>query len=64
MVSTTNVFFGSRLPRATTLSEEIMANEDHEIPLPEPPSVLQLEELQQISAPQILGTYQGQFVSG
>ena len=64
VVSTTNVFFGSRLPRATTPSEEIMANEDHEIPLPEPPSVLQLEELQHISAPQILGTYQGQFVIG
>ena len=60
VLSRTNVFFGSRLPRAKRPSKEIIANEDHGIPLPEQPSLLQLEELRHISAPQILGTYQGQ----
>jgi hypothetical protein len=62
VVSTTNVFFGLRLPRATRPVVEIIPGSADEIPLPEPPSALTLVELHTVLDPRIVGTYQGHFV--
>ena len=62
VVATTNVFFGSRLPRATRPADEVISGSDQELPLTERPSVLLLEDLHRVSDLQIVGTFKGQYV--
>ena len=62
VVSTTNCYFGTRLPYATRPAVEIITGSDCEIPLPERPATLLLDDLRQVHDPCIIGTYQGNFV--
>ena len=61
-VATTNVFFGSRLPRATRPVDEVISGSDQEIPLLERPIALMVEDFHRASDLQIVGTFKGQFV--
>ena len=43
-------------------ADEVISGSDQEIPLPERPSALLFEDLHRVSDPQIVGTFQGQYI--
>ena len=54
---TTNVFFGSSLPRATRLADEVISGSGQEIPLLDLPITLVVEDLHQTSDFQIVSIF-------
>ena len=62
IVSTTNCYFGTRLPYASLPAVELIPGSASDLPLPQRPAALNLEELRGVPDPQVIGTYQGHLV--
>ena len=62
IVSTTNCYFGTRLPYATRPAVELIPGSANDLPLPQRPATLDLEELRGVPDPRVIGTYQGHLV--